>query len=99
MARKITLGNTAPQVGNKVSHSNRKTKRKWMVNGQRKAFYSTTLGRSIRVNLPASAIRTVDFHGGLDEYLLSEKSEHLPPNARRLQAVLRSRSIQPAAAA
>ncbi|MBF0147099.1 MAG: 50S ribosomal protein L28 [Magnetococcales bacterium] len=89
MARKHVLGGKAPQTGNKVSHSNRKSRRKWLPNMQKKAVYSMALGRSIRLSMPASLIRTLDFAGGLDNFLLSQSTEDLSRSMRRLQALIR----------
>lgn len=61
--------------GNRVSHSERKTKRKFKPNVFRKRVYSETLDEMIRFNLTAAALRSIDKAGGLDNYLL--KSKHV----------------------
>mmetsp|Transcript_5401 Transcript_5401/g.7798 ORF Transcript_5401/g.7798 Transcript_5401/m.7798 type:complete len:148 (+) Transcript_5401:176-619(+) len=61
--------------GNNVSHSERKTKRKFKPNVFRKRVYSETLDEMIRFNLTAAALRSIDKAGGLDNYLL--KSKHV----------------------
>ncbi|MBF0107576.1 MAG: 50S ribosomal protein L28 [Magnetococcales bacterium] len=91
MARKHVLGGKAPQTGNKVSHSNRKSRRKWLPNMQRKAVYSMALGRSIRLAMPASMIRTLDAAGGLDNFLLAQESAGLSRAMRRLQILIHDR--------
>lgn len=91
MARQHVLGGKAPQTGNKVSHSNRKSHRKWLPNTQRKAVYSIALDRNIRLSMPACMIRTLDFAGGLDNFLLNESTENLSRALRRLQTLIRER--------
>ncbi|MBF0189357.1 MAG: 50S ribosomal protein L28 [Magnetococcales bacterium] len=88
MARKKTLGGKAPQAGCKVSHSHRKTKRKWMPNIQRKSLYSATLKRRIRMTITTSALRTVDRAGGIDNYLLTTPVDKLTPSMRQLQTTI-----------
>ncbi|MBF0124831.1 MAG: 50S ribosomal protein L28 [Magnetococcales bacterium] len=91
MSRKCILGGKAPQTGNNVSHSHRKTKRQWLVNIQNKALYSVSLGRSIHTAVPACELRTVDRMGGLDNYLLGQPEQRLSAPLRRLQKLVRQR--------
>lgn len=88
MARKKTLGGKAPQVGNRVSHSHRKTRHAWMPNIQKRALFSAALGRSICMTLPTSMLRSVDRAGGLDAFLLQAPSDQLEKPIRRLQALI-----------
>lgn len=92
MARKMTLGGKPPQIGNNVSHSQRKTKRAWDPNIQTKSLYSAALAQSIRLTIPNCEMRTVDRVGGLDNYLLAQCPTKLTPDMRRLQDRIRQRS-------
>lgn len=92
MARQHVIGGKPPQTGNKVSHSNRKSRRKWLPNMQKKAVYSMALGRNVRLAMPVSMIRTLDFVGGLDNYLLGQSTEDLSRAMRRLQAQIREKA-------
>lgn len=94
MARKYTLGGKSPQTGNKVSHSHRKTRKQWMPNFQKRSLYSMSLGRSIRMTLPASMLRSVDRAGGLDAFLIKVSSETLKGPMLRLQSLIQQRSQQ-----
>jgi large subunit ribosomal protein L28 len=96
VVKKCTLGGKAPQFGNKVSHSHRKSRRKWLINIQSKNLYSLALGTYVRVSLPANMLRTVDRAGGLDNYLLSCSEESLDRPLRRIQGQIRSRQKQAA---
>ncbi|MEG3639955.1 50S ribosomal protein L28 [Magnetococcus sp. PR-3] len=93
MARKKTLGGKAPQAGNKVSHSQRKTRRKWMPNIQTKALWSMALGQSVKVTISTSALRSVDNAGGLDNYLLKTLPSELTPSMRKVARQIRERKI------
>jgi large subunit ribosomal protein L28 len=69
-------------VGHKVSHSNIKTKRRFLPNLRSVTLMSDTLGRSVRVRISANALRTVDHRAGLDAFLLKASDEDLAPKLR-----------------
>ncbi len=50
-------------VGNNVSHSNKKTKRKFLPNLQKKTFFIPETGESITLKVSTSAIRTINKKG------------------------------------
>ena len=52
-------------VGHKVSHSNIKTKRRFLPNLCNVTFISDTLGRNVRLRVSTNAIKSVDHRGGL----------------------------------
>ena len=68
-----------PLVGHKVSHSNIKTKRRFMPNLQSVSLTSEILGRTVRARISTNALRTVDHRGGLDAFLLKAKDADLAP--------------------
>ena len=88
MANKSTLGGKAPQFGNKVSHSHRKSRRRWLVNVQTKNLYSLALGTYVKCSLPANMLRSLDRAGGLDNYLLGCTKESLDRPLRRIQELI-----------
>ncbi|MBF0142211.1 MAG: 50S ribosomal protein L28 [Magnetococcales bacterium] len=92
MSAKFTLGGKPPQTGHKVSHSNRKAKRKWKLNIQEKSLFSLALGRFIRMNLSTGALRSIDLAGGLDGFLLKAREESLAPELKRLRRIVAERS-------
>ena len=50
-------------VGNNVSHSKRRTKRKFMVNIFTKRFYLPEEDRWIKLNVSAAGLRTINKNG------------------------------------
>ncbi|OSX69610.1 hypothetical protein BU14_1353s0002 [Porphyra umbilicalis] len=64
------FGGKQTRTGNKVSHAENKSRRKWKPNVFDKRLYSATLDRTVRWKVTAAALRTVKKKGGLDEYLL-----------------------------
>lgn len=77
MSRKCDLTGKSAQVGHKVSHSNRKTKRRFLPNLLNVTLMSDSLGRSVRLRISANALKTVDHRGGLDAFLLKAKDGEL----------------------
>ena len=85
MSMKCQLTGKTFQSGNNVSHAKNRTKRRFLPNLQNITFISEKLGRSIRLRVAASAIRTVEKKGGLDEYLLSVSNTKLPSEALKIK--------------
>jgi large subunit ribosomal protein L28 len=81
MSRRCDLTGKAVLVGHKVSHSNRKTKRRFLPNLQNVTFISETLERVVRLRVSTNAIKTVDHRGGLDAFLLKAGDEDLSVKA------------------
>lgn len=63
MARICDITGKKVMVGNNVSHSNRKTKRKFYPNLQTKKFFIPESGEWITLKVSASALRTIDKNG------------------------------------
>jgi large subunit ribosomal protein L28 len=74
-----------PAVGHSVSHSNIKTKRRWLPNLQVCSFPSELLGYALSLRLSSHGIRTVEHRGGIDAFLLSAKNSELTAEARKLK--------------
>ena len=85
MARQCDLLGTKPQFGHNVSHSNRRTKRRFEPNLQRVTFYSEALRHPVALRVTTRAIRTVQKHGGLDRFLVDMDSQKLGPVGQRLK--------------
>ena len=56
MARECQLTGKKPITGNKVSHSNMKTKRRFLPNLQKKNFFLPETGEWIKLNVSTSAL-------------------------------------------
>src|SRR5205807_9797585 len=84
MARKCPVTGKGVQVGHNVSHSNIKTKRRFLPNLQTISVLSDVLG-PIRMRLSAAAIRTIELKGGIDAFVKGTPDGKLSPEIRRLQ--------------
>ncbi len=84
MPRKCDLTGRGPATGNKVSHANNKTKRKFMVNLQPVTLHSQALG-PIRMRIATGTLRTITKVGGIDAYLAKTPATKLTEEAQRLK--------------
>ena len=85
MAKRCELTGVGVQSGNNVSHSNRKTRRRFLPNLQKVSLLSQALGQSISLKVTAATLRSVDHNGGLDSYLLSTSNLKLTDTAKKLK--------------
>ena len=63
MARVCEITGKRPQVGNKVSHANNKTKRRFYPNLQTKRFYIPEEGKWVTMKVSTKAIKTINAKG------------------------------------
>ena len=85
MAWRCDLTGKKSLMGHKVSHSNIKTRRRFMPNLQNVTLLSDTLQRRVRVRVSTNALKTVDHRGGLDAFLLKAKDDELAPKMLELK--------------
>ena len=95
MSRRCELTGKAVQSGNLVSHSNRKTRTRFLPNLCNVTLISDALGRSIRLRVAAAALRSVEHRGGLDAFLIKAREDDLSQTCK----VLRRDIIKKTAAA
>ena len=88
MSRRCELTGKGVLVGNKVSHSNRKTKRRFLPNLLNVTMISDALGRSVKLRVSANALKSVDHRGGLDAFLLRAKEDMLAPKVRLIKRAI-----------
>lgn len=63
MARKCDITGKRMMVGNKVSHSNRKSKRRFYPNLQKKRIFIPEENRWVTINITTSILRTINKNG------------------------------------
>jgi large subunit ribosomal protein L28 len=85
MSRRCELTGKAVQSGNKVSHSNRKTRTRFLPNLCQVTLISDALGRSVRLRIAAAALRSVEHRGGLDNFLVKARESDLSEGAAALR--------------
>lgn len=96
MSRRCDLTGKGPLVGHRVSHSNIKTKRRFLPNLLNVTLMSDALGRSVKLRISANALKSVDHRGGLDAFLKKAKSEELSPKALKLKSQIEKKQAEAA---
>ncbi|HLW90134.1 MAG TPA: 50S ribosomal protein L28 [Roseiarcus sp.] len=91
MSRRCELTGKAVQSGNKVSHSNRKTRTRFLPNLCNVTLISDSLGRSVRLRVAASSLRSVEHRGGLDNFLLKAADGELSQSALALKGEIKKK--------
>lgn len=89
MPRRCQLTGKSVRFGRNVSHSNRRSSRRFEPNLQPVTLRSEALRRKVRLSISTRALRTVEKHGGLDAYLVRTPDEKLAPEALRLKRKIR----------
>src|SRR3954467_15964795 len=100
MSRRCELTAKGPQVGHKVSHSNIKTKRRFLPNLCNVTFISESLGRNVRLRVSTNALKSVDHNGGLEAFVIKSRAGNLPPRRLDLKRKMeKKRAAEPVAEA
>jgi large subunit ribosomal protein L28 len=89
MARRCQLTGKGTQFGHNVSHSNRKTNRRFQPNIQKATLFSDALRRGVPIRVSTRALRSVVRAGGLDAFLLGTADEKLAPEGLRLKRLVK----------
>jgi large subunit ribosomal protein L28 len=85
MTRRCQVTGKQAMTGNKVSHANNKSRRRFLPNVQYTSLLSDTLGEMVRLRLSPNGIRTVEKAGGLDAFLKSTPISKLEPEAAKVK--------------
>ena len=97
MSRRCELTGVGPMTGHRVSHSNIKSKRRFLPALSPASLASDSLGQTFRLRITNAALRTLDFRGGLDAFLLKSSDETLSPRARKIKKQVKAKlADQPA---
>ena len=99
MARRCELIGVGVQTGNNVSHSKRKTRRRFLPNIQNVSLRSDALGLNVPLRIAASTLRSVDKNGGLDSYLISIATVKLTDKAAKLKRQIKKKIAEKQVAA
>ena len=91
MSRRCELTGVGPMVGHNVSHSNIKTKRRFLPSLRTTALQSEALGQSFRLRITNAALRTLDYKGGLDAFLVKASDDDLSLRARRIKKQVKAK--------
>ncbi|MFC5342588.1 50S ribosomal protein L28 [Brevundimonas staleyi] len=98
MSRRCELTGVGPMVGHSVSHSNIKTKRRFLPSLKKVKLASEALGQSYSLRISNAALRTLDFKGGLDAFIVKANDENLSVTAQRIKRQVKAKLAEQAAA-
>lgn len=93
MSRRCELTGKAVQSGNVVSHSNRKTRTRFLPNLCNVTLISEALERSFRVRVAAASLRSVEHRGGLDAFLAKAHDHELSQAMRVLKREIAKKAV------
>ncbi len=99
MARRCELTGKAVQSGNLVSHSNHKTRTRFLPNLCNVTLISDALQRSVRLRVAAASLRSVEHRGGIDAFLIKASESELSQGARLLKREITKKTAEAATAA
>lgn len=91
MSRRCELTGIGPMVGHNVSHSNIKTKRRFLPSLKTVKVASESLGQTFSLRISNAALRTLDYKGGLDVFLAGARDEQLSPRALKIKRQVKAK--------
>lgn len=97
MTCKCELTGVAPQFGNKVSHSQRKTRRRFNPNLKNITCHSDLMGQSYALRVAARTIRTIEKSDGFDAFMLKANSLKMSKKAQRIKRSIVNKAQEVAA--
>lgn len=93
MSRKCELLAVGVMSGNQVSHSNRKTRRRFLPNLCDVSLKSEILGSSLNLRIAASTLRTVNKYGSIDNFLVNARFSKLTSLGQKLRRQIKKKLI------
>ncbi len=94
MSRKCELLSVGVMSGNKVSHSNRKTRRRFLPNLKEVSLKSEVMGGDIKLKIAASTLRTINKYGNIDNFLVNCRNAKLTESAQKLRRQIKKKLIK-----
>ncbi|RYE05875.1 MAG: 50S ribosomal protein L28 [Rickettsiaceae bacterium] len=88
------LSGVVAQYGNKVSHSQRKTRRCFKINIRVVRFLSEILNKKYRFRVNAHCIRSVEKAGGIDMYMTKISESKLSLSAKQLRKKILEKKLE-----
>ena len=98
MSRRCELTGIGPIVGHNVSHSNIKTKRRFLPSLKTVKVASESLGQTFSLRISNAALRTLDYKGGLDAFIVKARDEKLSVAALRIKRQVKAKLAEQTAA-
>lgn len=94
MSRRCEILGVGVMSGNNVSHSHRKTKRRFLPNLKNVSLKSETLGVNVNIKVATSTLRTINKYGSIDIFLVNYRFLKLTPKAQKLRNQIKKKLIK-----
>lgn len=94
MSRRCDLLAVSVMTGNKVSHSNRKTRRRFLPNLKSISFQSDTLAIDLKFSVAASTLRTINKYGNIDGFLINYRYAKLTDLAKNFRKKITKKLVK-----
>jgi large subunit ribosomal protein L28 len=94
MSFQCELSGVSALYGNKVSHSQRKTRRRFEPNIRIVRFISDLMGQVYRFKVAAKTLRSVEKVGGFDQYIIKTPDKSLSAKAKTVRKKLISKQME-----
>ena len=91
MSKVCQVTGKRPVTGNRVSHSNIKTKRRFLPSLKTVKVASDALGQTFSLRISNAALRTLDYKGGLDAFIVKARDEKLSTAAQRIKRQVKAK--------
>ncbi|NBX52062.1 MAG: 50S ribosomal protein L28 [Proteobacteria bacterium] len=91
MSKKCELLNIGAMSGNKVSHSNRKTRRRFLPNLKSISLFSEALGSNVNLRVATSTLRTINKYGNIDNFLTNYRFNKLTVKAQSIRLKIKNK--------
>ena len=91
MSRRCELTGIGPMVGHSVSHSNIKTKRRFLPSLKKVKVASEALNQTFSLRISNAALRTLDYKGGLDAFIVKAGDDQLSPLAQKIKRQVKAK--------
>lgn len=92
MSRSCDITGKGPMSGNNVSHSKRRTKRRFLPNLQNVTLLSSSLMQKFKLRICTSTLRSIDANGGFDSFLLATSNNNLTDNAIKIKKAVKEKT-------
>lgn len=94
MSRVCDLTNVGVLSGNKVSHSEIKTKRRFLPNLQNISLKSDVLNLTFNLRIATKTLRTINKYGSLDSFLVNYGYSKLSEKGKKLRRKVMKKLIE-----
>lgn len=91
MSKRCELTDVGVQAGNNVSHSKRRTRRRFLPNLHTVSLTSETLAQKFKLKITSATLRSIDHNGGFDQFLVTAKAKNLSEAGQKIRRKIKKK--------